>query len=67
MLTGRRLLIAVLQRTTGREVAARCHVHETSVGKWLAGLTTPSVEHRRQLAAMYRIPPSAWERMEQRR
>lgn len=63
MLTrGQRLLIAVLQRTTGREVALRCRVHFTAVSQWQRGDTVPNASHRAALYVLYRIPPNAWAR-----
>ena len=58
---GQRLLLAVLRVTSAREISVRCRVHETAVGKWAYGITLPSLPHRAQLQAIYRIPPSAWD------
>lgn len=60
MTRGQRLLLAVLQRTTAAEVAARCGVAAPCVSRWLCGYTTPSDVPRARLAAIYRIPPAAW-------
>lgn len=56
----RRLLLAVVQRTTAREVALRCHVHESNVSRWMSGESHPSLVSRVRLQAIYRIPLAAW-------
>lgn len=58
---GRRLLIALLQRTTARDVAARCRVYPQRVADWLSGYRVPNSEARRMLEMNYRIPVCAWD------
>lgn len=57
---GRRSLIALLQITTGREVAARCGVAPSRVSEWVSGLTRPSESSRARLWACYGISPNSW-------
>lgn len=56
----RRLLLAVVQHTRQREVAARCRVHKSQVTRWLTGDQTPGPFARAVLASCYRIPVDAW-------
>lgn len=56
----RRLLLAVLQVTTAREVALRVRVHESNVSRWLSGESRPSLLSRIRLQSNYRIPIAAW-------
>lgn len=56
-----RLLIAVTQVTTQREIAARLRCNRSAVAQWLNGYTTPSAEHRAMLWTIYRIPPNTWQ------
>lgn len=56
----RRSLLALLQITSGREVAARCGVNPSRVSEWAAGLTTPSDVPRARLHASYGIHPDGW-------
>lgn len=58
---GRRLLIALLQRTTARDVAARCRVYPQRIADWLAGHKVPSEHSRRMLQANYGIPLESWD------
>jgi transcriptional regulator with XRE-family HTH domain len=58
----RRSLIALLQVTPAREVAARCGVHPSQVSLWLSGLTTPSDVPRLRLWRIYGISPGSWQR-----
>lgn len=60
---GRRLLLAVLQRTSAREVAARCRVAHSCVSEWSSGDAAPSQRPRLSLAEIYGIPRDAWERL----
>lgn len=62
MTEGRRLLLLVLQRTTGRSVASRCRVTATRVSAWASGRTKPSPEARLLLEQNYTIPPATWDR-----
>lgn len=61
MTRGRRSLIAILQRTTAREVAARCGVAKQTVSDWLRGLTKPRRGARLALQREYGISPPAWD------
>ncbi len=58
---GRRSLLAVLQRTTALEVAARCGVTQPTVSRWASGEKNPSAAARLRLAAAYGITPAAWD------
>lgn len=49
MTTGRRSLLALLQRMTTVEVGARCGVSHATVSRWASGKTTPSLRHREAL------------------
>lgn len=60
MLPARRMLLAVLNRTTAREIAIRLGVHPSCVYKWVEGETRPRIATRARIAAIYRIPPHAW-------
>jgi transcriptional regulator with XRE-family HTH domain len=60
MTEGRRQLIAVLQRTQARYVAARCRVTPSAVSLWVAGIRRPSERSKIQLAVNYGIPMAAW-------
>lgn len=63
MVSGRRSLLAVLQRTSVREVAARCGVDHSSVVRWLSGrMTTPSDVARERLESIYGISAASWGR-----
>lgn len=61
MTEGRRRLLRVLQVTSGREVAARCHVQPASVSEWTSGRKRPGEESRRWLRFNYGIPPDSWD------
>lgn len=61
MSRGRRLLLAVLQATTGRDVAARCSVAQQRVSDWVNGLSKPNPAARLLLESNYRIPCEAWD------
>jgi transcriptional regulator with XRE-family HTH domain len=58
----RRSLIALLQVTCGREVAARCGVHPSKVSLWQSGMTAPSDVARLRLWRIYGISPGSWQR-----
>ena len=58
---GRRALLAILQRTTEREVAARCRVARQTVSDWSRGWSKPRRDARLALARAYDIAPSAWD------
>lgn len=60
MTNARRSLLALLQITTGREIAARCGVHPSRVTEWAAGRTTPSTVPRERLLHIYGIRPDGW-------
>jgi transcriptional regulator with XRE-family HTH domain len=62
VVTSRRSLIALLQRTSELEVAARCGVKQPRVSNWVSGLTTPSAESRERLWSIYGISPDRWGR-----
>ena len=57
---GRRSLIALLQRTTAREVAARCGVVPSCVSEWASGAARPSHEAQTRLMVIYGISSYAW-------
>jgi len=61
MTRGRLALIKILQRTTARDVAARCKVTPCRVSSWLAGDSRPNDTARVALEANYRIVASAWD------
>jgi hypothetical protein len=61
MTWGRRLLLAVLQRTTAREVAARCDVSPSCVSEWMSGIKRPSMRTRAKLEAIYGIGSGTWD------
>ncbi len=61
-LIARRSLIALLQLTPAREVAARCGVAPSRVSEWASGLTAPSDVPRTRLYQIYGISPSGWPR-----
>ena len=61
MTPGRRALIALMQVTSGREIAARAGVAPSRVSEWGSGLTAPSIEPRMRLWRIYGISPSAWQ------
>jgi transcriptional regulator with XRE-family HTH domain len=58
---GRRCLLAVLQQTTEREVAARCGVTHQAVSLWLQGVQKPAAARRLKLQELYGIEPPAWD------
>lgn len=60
MTRGRRLLLALLQTTCAREVAARCRVSPSLVSFWSSGTNRPSEKNRTKLAELYGIPPESW-------
>ena len=60
MTEGRRLLIALLQRTKARAVAARCSVQPPAVSKWASGYQRPAPRARRELESNYGIAASLW-------
>jgi hypothetical protein len=61
MTRGRRSLIAILQRTTAREVAIRCRVSKQAVSNWQHGFKKPSAAARSMLQANYGISPNTWD------
>lgn len=61
MSRGRRLLLALLQLTSAREVAARCRVQHQRIADWSSGLHTPNAEARAQLERNYGIRREAWD------
>lgn len=58
---GRKLLIAVLQVTTERDVAARCGVYQQRVSDWSSGVCKPLPAARAALERNYGIPASSWD------
>jgi transcriptional regulator with XRE-family HTH domain len=58
--TGRRSLLAVLQRTSAREVAARCGVVPSCVSSWVNGTRRPCERARAVLASVYGISVGSW-------
>lgn len=62
MISGRRSLLAVLQCTTAREVAARCGVVSSCVTRWVSGAATPSDVPRALLESIYGISQGAWDK-----
>lgn len=60
MTRGRRLLLGVLQLTSGREVAARCGVVASCVSEWLGGYARPSDVPRMRLQSIYGISAASW-------
>lgn len=60
-MSGRRALLALLQHTQGRFVAARCRVSRSCVSEWAAGRKRPSARARSALERNYGIAPSSWE------
>lgn len=58
--SGRQLLLVVIARSSAREVAARCRVHESRVSQWASGVTRPSAPARCTLAIVYGILPASW-------
>ena len=61
MSIARRSLLAILQRTSAREVAARCGVTPATVSAWVSGLARPRWRTRLVLRAAYGITPSTWD------
>lgn len=61
MTHGRRSLIAVLQRTSAREVAARCGVAPSTVSKWASGYAAPRWRMRVVIQLHYSITPRSWD------
>lgn len=57
MMDARRSLLALLQRLSAREVAARCQVDASTVSRWAAGEVAPSERARRMLAQHCGIAP----------
>lgn len=55
-------LLRVLQKTTGRDVAARCRVVPSRVSSWVSGRCKPNHAARRLLELNYGIPSDAWDR-----
>ena len=63
---GRRLLLAVLTRTSPLAVAARCRVTRIAVVHWTSGTTAPSQRAAAVLFVSYGIPVDAWRRIARR-
>lgn len=61
MSRGRRLLIALLQLTSARHVAARCAVYPQRVTDWVNGHRVPCSSARERLARNYGIGVEAWD------
>jgi len=61
MTLGRRSLLAVLQRTTARELAARCRVAKQTVSDWVNGHRKPNHSARLALQHLYGISARAWD------
>lgn len=61
MVDARLELIRVLQKTTGRFVAARCRVTPTRVSSWVSGRCKPNAAARELLELNYGIPAAAWD------
>jgi transcriptional regulator with XRE-family HTH domain len=61
---GRRSLLALLQRTTAREVAARCRVAPSCVSEWQSGIKRPCRRARAMLATVYGISAESWAKAE---
>jgi len=61
MSRGRVLLLAVLQRTTACDVAARCCVSSQVISDWASGRRQPCLQSRNALASQYGIPASTWD------
>jgi len=58
---GRDKLIAVLGRTKGVYVAARCNVHKSRVTRWASGESKPAPASRKVLDSSYGIKPHEWD------
>lgn len=57
---GRRALLAVLQRTSARNVAARCGVTPQAVSQWASGRSRPTGPRLTALWVNYGISPESW-------
>jgi hypothetical protein len=57
---GRRMLLAVIARTSQRAIAARCRVVESCVSEWASGQARPSHLAALLLELNYGIPYTAW-------
>lgn len=57
---GRRLLIALLQITNARNVAARLRVYPQRVTDWATGHRVPCEQARRALERNYGIGSASW-------
>lgn len=58
---GRALLLAVLQRTTTCDMAARCRVSSQVVSDWSSGRRSPCLDSRQALMQQYGIPVDTWD------
>jgi transcriptional regulator with XRE-family HTH domain len=58
---GRRFLLSIIQRTTQREIAARCRVAPSTVTAWVRGDYKPGKFPRWALERSYEIPASSWD------
>lgn len=54
------MLLAILNRTSTREVALRVGVTRSAVYKWVEGETIPTPRAQHLLREIYRVPPEAW-------
>lgn len=61
MTRGRRLLLALLQRTDGVTIGARCRVNFRRVSSWANGDRKPCAASRLALELNYGIPSAAWD------
>lgn len=61
MTRGRRMLLGLLQRTTGSAISARCRVSFQLVSGWANGYYKPSAASRAALQQNYGIPCEAWD------
>lgn len=64
MSEGRKLLLAVLERTSVLFVAARCGVTIGAVKHWRAGRNGPGPRSKRELFRSYGIPIDSWGKYE---
>src|ERR1700741_1325782 len=60
MTQGRRSLLALLQLTSGCEIAARCRVAKSSVSQWASGQKNPCKATRERLERQYGIRAESW-------
>lgn len=60
MTRGRRILLSLLQRISGREVAVRCRVSRASVSHWASGKKRPNMDHRRAIQQQFGLSIKSW-------